>query len=197
MKDELICAVAILIGLLCACTNKQGNTGVASSAPLSALPENGKNWPAHFGFGNPATAGKIAAIDIDVRPDGAGLPGGSGTVQEGQRLYAVKCAGCHGISGVEGPYGHLVASDTSKAKTIGNYWPYATTVFDYIRRAMPFTAPGSLRNDEVYQLTAFLLYANKLIDSNTIINAQTLPKVEMPAKKLFVPDDRKGGTEIR
>ena len=83
------------------------------------------------------------------------------------------------------------------ANVIGNYWPYATTVFDYIRRAMPFSQPGSLTNDEVYALTAYLLVANRVLDGKTVLNAQTLPKVIMPAQKLFVPDDRKGGPEVR
>lgn len=156
-----------------------------------------ENWPERFGFGKPASAEKIAAVDIDIRPDGKGLPAGSGTVAQGGKVYTEKCAACHGTDGVDGAYSRLVSSDTSKAKTIGNYWPYATTVFDYIRRAMPFNAPGSLTNEEVYSVTAFLLYKNKLIDSTAIVSAQNLPLVEMPAKKLFVPDDRKGGTEIR
>ena len=88
-------------------------------------------------------------------------------------------------------------ADKKKEKTIGNYWPYATTVFDYVRRAMPFNAPGSLTNEEVYHLTAYLLNANEIIDEKYVINAQTLPKVIMPAQKLYVPDDRKGGAEIK
>lgn len=162
-----------------------------------AQPLANERLPERFGFGRPATAEQIAAIDIDVRPDGHGLPPGSGTVPEGRSIYAEKCASCHGVNGVEGPYNRLVSSDTSKAKAIGNYWPYATTLFDYIRRAMPFNAPGSLTNDEVYHLTAYLLHANGLVDSATVMNAQSLPKVVMPAKELFVPDDRTGGPEIR
>lgn len=197
MKNRIIYGGLISVGLITACSNKQANKTVGSPFSPEKLSVYTENWPARFGFGHPATAQKIAAVDIDVRPDGTGLPAGSGSVQKGRQLYAAKCASCHGNNGVEGQYSHLVSSDTSKAKTIGNYWPYATTVFDYIRRAMPFNAPGSLSNKEVYGVTAFLLYANKLIDSNTIINAQSLPKVEMPAKKMFVPDDRGGGKEIR
>lgn len=87
--------------------------------------------------------------------------------------------------------------DTVHVKAIGNYWPYATTLFDYIRRAMPFNAPGTLSNEEVYHLTAFLLSSNKVIDSNMVINARTLPAVDMPARKLYVNDDRRGGNEVR
>lgn len=157
--------------------------------------------PARFGFGRPATGAQIAALDIDVRPDGAGLPAGSGTPATGAVLFATKCAACHGVGGTGGPNGALVITTPEPGKrpaqVIGNYWPYATTVFDYIRRAMPFNAPGSLTNDEVYALTAYLLAANKLLDEKTVLNATTLPRVVMPAQKLFVPDDRKGGPEIR
>jgi cytochrome c len=152
-----------------------------------------------FGFGRPATPKEVAAMDIAIRPDGRGLPPGSGKALAGRAVYLVKCAACHGKTGVEGPFARLVGpmGDTTKVKTIGNYWPYATTLFDYTRRAMPYNAPGSLTNDEVYGLTAFLLAANRIIDSGMVVNAGNLPGIEMPAKKLFIPDDRKGGPEIR
>lgn len=162
-----------------------------------------ENWPEHFGFGRKATRKEIAAKAIAVKPDGTGLPAGSGTVHEGAVLYAAQCASCHGVTGVEGPFNVLVAPDTATAlpfdqapqrvKAIGNYWPYATTLFDYIRRAMPFNAPGSLSDKEVYSLTAYLLYANRLIAANAVIDARTLPAVVMPARKYYVPDSRKGG----
>jgi cytochrome c len=111
---------------------------------------------------------------------------------------------CHGENGRETPgiklAGPALVSDTSfksKPKTIGNYWPYATTLFDYMRRTMPYNLPGSLTNDEVFSLTAFLLSANQIIKPDAILNAQTLPRVIMPAKKLFVIDDRKGGAEVK
>ncbi|GAB4038445.1 c-type cytochrome [Spirosoma jeollabukense] len=158
-------------------------------------------WPTSFGLGRPATQADIALLDIDVRPDGKGLPTGSGTVVAGKAIFALKCAACHGTDGNGGPGGTLVTTLAAQGKrpekTIGNYWPYATTVFDYIRRAMPFNQPGSLTNEEVYNLTAFLLNANRIIDDKAVINAQTLPKVVMPAKNLFLPDDRRGGPEIR
>ena len=154
-------------------------------------------FPTRFGFGRPATAADITAWDIDISPDGTGLPAGSGTAKTGRSIYAAKCAVCHGLKG-EGPQNRLVATSfTANEKAIGNYWPYATTIFDYIRRTMPFNAPGSLTNEEVYSLTAFLLQANKIIDSTTVINAKTLPRVVMPAQKLFVPDDRNGGREVK
>lgn len=158
------------------------------------------NAPERFGFGKPATAAQIARLDVDVRPDGAGLPAGSGTAKQGAVLFAAKCAACHGTGGVGGPNGSLVmtapAPGKRAEKIIGNYWPYATTVFDYIRRAMPFNQPGSLTNEEVYALTAYLLTANKLLDEKTVLTAQTLPRVVMPAQPRFVPDDRRAGPEI-
>lgn len=158
--------------------------------------------PASFGFGTPATPAQVARLDIDVRPDGLGLPEGSGTAADGAVLFAAKCAACHGTGGIGGPNGSLVTTTTSTPgkrpdKVIGNYWPYATTVFDYIRRAMPFNDPGSLTNNEVYALTAYLLSANKVFDEKTVLTAKTLPNVVMPAQKLFVPDDRSGGPIIR
>ncbi|WP_406825223.1 c-type cytochrome [Pedobacter sp. KACC 23697] len=160
--------------------------------------------PAKFGFGRPATAQEIAAWDIDVRPDGKGLPAGQGDVKKGKLLYAQKCAMCHGVNGTEKPGvklpGNALVGDTSatsKPKTIGNYWPYATTLFDYMRRAMPYNMPGSLSNDEVYSITAYLLNANKIIKAGVVLDAKNLYKIVMPAKKLFIMDDRKGGPEIK
>jgi cytochrome c len=161
-------------------------------------------WPAKFGFGRTATMEEIAAWDIDVRPDGKGLPPGQGNVVAGKAIYALKCAACHGAGGTEQPGVKLPApalvSDTlakSKPKSIGNYWPYATTLFDYMRRTMPYNLPGSLTDNEVYSLTAYLLSANKIIKQETVLNAQNLPKIVMPAKRLFIIDDRKGGSEVK
>ena len=170
-----------------------------SDRPPRSWTQDTVGWPASFGIGRTATAKEIQAWDISIRPDGKGLPEGSGDVATGSAIYQVKCAACHGKSGKEGPYARLIApmGDTTKTKAIGNYWPYATTLFDYTRRAMPYNAPGSLTAGEVYSLTAFLLYANKIIDSTTVMTAASLPKVIMPARQYFVPDDRKGGPEIR
>lgn len=162
------------------------------------------DYPKSFGFGRPATDREIAVLDTDVRPDGKGLPAGSGKAAKGKLVYAAKCSGCHGVTGIEGPNDQLVviknpADPKVKArnKTIGNYWPYSTTVFDYIKRAMPFNQPGSLTDQEVYDLTAFLLHENGLIRAEEVIDAKTLPKVVMPARDFFVPDDRKDGPEVR
>ncbi|KAB7727334.1 c-type cytochrome [Rudanella paleaurantiibacter] len=162
--------------------------------------------PGRFGFGRAASAAHLTRLDSDVRPDGIGLPPGSGTAGQGAVLFRAKCAACHGPGGTGGPNGALVMTAPADAlalsgkrpeRVIGNYWPYATTVFDYIRRAMPFNAPGSLIDDEVYALTAYLLSANKVMDSTMVLNANTLPTICMPAQHLFVPDDRRGGPEIR
>jgi cytochrome c len=156
--------------------------------------------PARLGIGRPATPAEIAALDIDVGPDGAGLPPGRGTAADGAPIYAARCAGCHGKTGKEGPNDTLVgrlpgdefpfARDPRAPKTIGSYWPYATTVFDYIRRAMPPDKPGSLTDQEVYNLTAYLLALNDLIPADGAIDAASLPKVKMPARDHFKPDTR-------
>jgi len=154
--------------------------------------------PELFGFGKTPTAEQISAWDIDVRPDGKGLPPGEGTAEEGRKIYKAKCAVCHGPTGKEGPQDVLVGDsfddefkfaesvELSRTKNIRNYWPYASTIFDYTYRAMPQTAPGSLTPDEVYSLVAFLLFENKIISEETVMNQTTLPQIEMPAEKFFV-----------
>lgn len=178
-----------------------GSVGNITS-PISVV----DSLPVRFGFGQPATENQITALNFDVRPDGLGLPAGSGTSAQGAVIFAAKCVACHGAGGTGGPNGALVITTPAPGKrpanVIGNYWPYATTVFDYIRRAMPFNQPGSLTDEEVYALTAYLLTANKILDEKTAgpslrLTAKNLPNVVMPAQKLFVPDDRKGGPEVR
>ena len=149
-----------------------------------------------FGFGRPAAADEIKKIDIEVRPDGAGLPTGSGTSAQGRPIFAQKCAACHGPNG-EGTSAAPKLIDPTPFKvgvtapTVGNYWPYATTVWDYINRAMPFDKPGSLTPDEVYALTAFLLAENKVIGEGDAMDAQSLPRVTMPnASGFSSPDPR-------
>ncbi len=157
--------------------------------------------PARFGIGRPATPLEIAALDIDIGPDGAGLPPGRGTFAAGEALYATRCANCHGKTGREGPNDVLVgreprerfsfANDPQLRRTVGNYWPYATTLFDYIRRAMPPGAPGSLQDDEVYGLVTYLLALNEIVPASAVMDATTLPKVIMPARDRFSPDLRR------
>ena len=148
-----------------------------------------------LGLGRQATEAEIRAWDLDVSPTGEGLPAGKGTAQEGARLFAAKCASCHGVTGAEGPAPRLVGGQNTLAtknpvKTVGSYWPYATTLYDYIRRAMPFTAPQSLTPDEVYAVTAWILAQNGIIKGNAVMDAQTLPNVRMPNRAGFVPDPR-------
>lgn len=190
-----------IAGLACACGQGPSSSAGSSEEPEAFLQRRveaeQRGWPESFGFGRAARAREIDSLDIDVRPDGEGLPPGSGTAYSGSVVYATKCASCHGKTGAEGPFAKLVTTDDGREKTIGNYWPYATTIYDYINRSMPYNAPGSLTPEEVYSLTAYLLHANKIIGPDTIINAETLPAIVMPAQKLFIPDDRKGGPEVR
>lgn len=190
-KYPLVFLSAVIALLITGCSDKRLVTLATTANDTTAFP------PKTFGFGRTATAAEIAAIDIDIMPDGHGLPAGSGNVLTGKNVYEIKCAFCHGKNGTEGPFSVLVGGDTTKAKTIGNYWPYSTTLFDYIRRAMPYNMPGSLKDSEVYSLTAFLLYKNKIIDTAAVMDAASLPKVKMPAQKLFINDDRRGGPEVR
>ena len=161
-----------------------------------------------YDLGRPATPEEIKEQDIDIGPEGSELPEGKGTVAQGAMVYGAKCASCHGMKG-EGmnPFPKLVGRDPKDgfpfgrdgglAKTIGNYWPHATTVFDYVRRTMPFLQPGSLTNDEVYAVTAWLLAQNEIIPANATLDAASLRAVKMPARDRFVRDDRKGGAEVR
>ena len=181
-----------------------GATVLLSIAVLTAArqPKAQSPMPATFGIGRLATAEDIAARDIDIGPDGVGLPPGRGTSAQGAVIYAARCASCHGKSGTEGPNDVLVgridgggfpfSRDPKAPRTVGTYWPYATTLFDYIRRAMPTTAPGTLTDDEVYALVAHLLARNGIVHDDAIIDAQSLPKVRMPARDRFVPDSRVG-----
>ena len=148
-----------------------------------------------YGVGRPATLAEITAWDIDASPTGAGLPPGKGTVKQGAQVYAGKCAACHGPTGVEGPKDKLVGGrrtlTTSKPiRTVGSYWPYATTLYDYIHRAMPFNAPQSLTAEETYSVIAWLLFKNEVISEDMLIDAETLPKVQMPNRDGFIPDAR-------
>jgi mono/diheme cytochrome c family protein len=148
-----------------------------------------------YGFGKPAAEREIAGWDIDVSPDGRGLPRGSGTAVLGKPLYEKHCAACHGLKGEGNPADRLVGGKgtlgTDKpVMTVGSYWPYATTVYDYLNRAMPIIAPQSLTPDEVYAITAYLLFLNGIVGETQTMDASTLPKVEMPNRKGFVRDPR-------
>lgn len=148
-----------------------------------------------FGFGHLVTPAQIAAWDINVFADGRNLPQGSGTVAQGQAIYAQQCASCHGAKGEGGTGDQLVGGKGSLAsakpiKTVGSYWPYAPTLFDYIRRAMPLTAPQSLSDEQVYAVTAYLLYMNDLVKEDTTLDAKSLAAIKMPNRDGFVGDPR-------
>lgn len=163
-----------------------------------------------YSLGRAPRAADLRAMDRDIGADGAELPPGRGTVAEGRVLYAAQCAMCHGPKG-EGiapafpaltgrdprAEGFAFASDPKLVHTIGNYWPHATTLFDYIRRAMPLTAPGSLTDDQVYALSAYLLAADDIIPDTTTLDAARLRAVRMPYRDRFVPDDRRPTQETR
>lgn len=186
----------------------EGGEGGARSANQSAV-KSMSPAPARWAFGRTAARAQIAAWNTDVNPAGVGLPPGSGTAAQGAGIYAAKCAVCHGAAGEGiGPYPKLIQPmaandsfpfdrDANIPKTIGNYWPYSTTVYEYISRAMPFNAPGSLTPDEVYSVAAYLLAKNGVIGQNAVMNAKTLPAVRMPAHDRFVRDDRHGGPGFR
>lgn len=150
----------------------------------------------YYGYGKTATPEEIAGWDIDVRPDGTGLPDGSGSVSHGEELYDAKCAACHGAFGEgEGRWPKLAGgigtlSNAKPDKTVGSYWPYASTLWDYIHRAMPFTEPQSLTVDETYSLTAYILYLNGLVEDDFELTRGNFTEIEMPNKDGFYVDNR-------
>ena len=147
------------------------------------------------GLGRAPTAEELRAIDIEILPDGRGLPAGSGTAEQGKAIYASRCVTCHGATGREGPQDILVGGQGTLAssrplKTVGSYWPYATTLWDYVNRAMPFDHPGTLPPDQVYAVTAYLLYLNAIVGERDLMTQTTLPLVKMPNRNGFVSDPR-------
>jgi mono/diheme cytochrome c family protein len=150
--------------------------------------------PVKTGLGSPLTPDALRPFDIDVRADGAGLPPGSGTVQQGEAVFAQNCAACHGVGG-EHPISSAIRltggkgtlSTPNAVQTVGSYWPYATTLYDYIHRAMPFNAPQSLSPDQVYAVTGYVLHLNGIVPEDATMDATTLPKVQMPNREGFRP----------
>jgi cytochrome c len=146
-----------------------------------------------YDFGRPAMPDEIQLWDIDVRPDGKGLPDGSGTAAHGMAVYAENCEACHGPNGQGSIKDRLVGGQGTLAsnnpiKTVGSYWPYATTLFDYIRRAMPYQAPGSLSVDDTYAVTAYILSLNEILPADGKLDKDSLPKIKMPNRDGFIPD---------
>jgi mono/diheme cytochrome c family protein len=148
-----------------------------------------------FGVGRAPKPEELKTIDIDITPDGKGLPPGSGTAAAGKDVYTRRCETCHGPTGKEGPQDVLVGGKGTLAtakpqKTIGSYWPYSTTLWDYIRRAMPFDHPGTLSADEIYSTTAYLLFLNGIVGEKDVVDQATLPAVQMPNRNGFISDPR-------
>jgi len=164
--------------------------------PLISSAASGYGGP--YNFGTPASAADIAMLNIDVMPDGRGLPAGSGNYKTGKEVYTAKCMACHGadLAGVKGTgAAALIGGRGSLAsgkpkKTVESYWPYASTVFDYVKRAMPFNAPGSLSDDEVYAVVAYVLGEAKIFDKSATLDAKSLPMIDMPNKDGFIADPR-------
>ena len=169
-----------------------------------AAPAGAQGYPTRFDFGAPATPEEIAAVAIAIPPDGKGLPSGRGTYEQGKEIYANACAACHGdnLQGVtdlrdmpRGAQLRLVGGRGTLTQqkpivTVESYWPYATTLFDYVRRAMPFQSPGILSADEIYAVCAYILAEANIIEKTTALDAETLPKVQMPNREGFIPDPR-------
>jgi S-disulfanyl-L-cysteine oxidoreductase SoxD len=178
--------------------------GAALATMLSLPAAIGQGYPNKFDFGQPASDPEIAAVATAIGPDGKGLPPGKGDYATGKQVYETACAACHGANllGVAnlpnmpsggqlrliGGRGTLTSQ--KPILTVESYWPYATTLFDYVRRAMPFQAPGSLSNDEVYAVAAYILVEAKILDKAAVLDAQSLPKVQMPNRDGFIPDPR-------
>jgi S-disulfanyl-L-cysteine oxidoreductase SoxD len=143
-----------------------------------------------YNLGRTPTAAEIDAWNIDVLPNGQGLPPGHGSVAEGRAIFAETCAACHGDKGQDGPADRLVGgfgtlAQPNPVRTVGSYWPYATTLFDFIRRAMPFSAPESLTANQVYAVSAYVLSLNGIVPDGTVLDATTLPKIAMPNRNGF------------
>jgi hypothetical protein len=148
-----------------------------------------------YGLGRPASSGEMRKLDALIPPSGEGLPPGSGTAEKGKAIYAAQCARCHGATGREGPEDVLVGgigslSSPRPQRTVGSFWPHATTLWDYLNRAMPFDRPGVLPPDDVYSVTAFILQLNGIVSASDVLDANTLPKIRMPNRDGFIPDTR-------
>lgn len=199
-----VACVTVSTGMILgACGSSAPKTPTFANYDAGAVP-GGPGASQRYGMGHAPVDSSLRAMNVDVGSDGAELPEGRGTVAEGAALFAAQCAQCHGKQGegIAPAYPALIgrdpagesfkfALDPKLTRTIGNYWPYATTVFDYVKRAMPLLKPGSLTDNEVYALTAYLLAANQVIADSVVLDAATLRAVKMPAAAKFVRDNRK------
>jgi mono/diheme cytochrome c family protein len=169
-----------------------GAVVLAACTPASPLQQSGPHPGPRLGLGQTPSPEQIRAWDIDVRADGAGLPAGRGSVAQGQVIYAARCAACHGANGEKGIGPRLAGGQgtlASKAPvlTVGSYWPYATTLYDYIHRAMPLDSPQSLTPDEVYAVTAYTLHLNGIVKADAVLDAASLASIKMPNRDGFKP----------
>ena len=183
---SVLLTAGILVASIFVKSNAQTQVSLGDAAP-------NQTWS----IGNSASQEQIAGWDIDVRPDGVGLPTGSGSVEEGEALYEAQCAHCHGVFGegegrwpvLAGGVGSLQATGSQRPiKTVASYWPYASTLWDYIRRAMPFTAPMSLNADQTYAITAYVLYLNELVDYDFVLDNSNFTDIRLPNETNFSPN---------
>ena len=193
-KVLAVAAAAVVFGCAAPGMQSKSSTGIPLGAtsphPVQPLPDKPR-------FGKPISEADVATWNIDIRtPDGAGLPPGRGSVKEGQQVYAQKCAACHGADAKGGPvYGTMVGGIGSfkgspRVLTPGSMYPYAPILFDYIRRSMPMDRPQTMTNNEVYAVSAYLLNLNGLVPADAVMDAQSMPKVQMPNRDGFLLDDR-------
>jgi S-disulfanyl-L-cysteine oxidoreductase SoxD len=171
------------------------DAGIAAFALLTLASASQAQAPSRYGIGRPATPAEIAGWNIDIDRDGNNLPPGSGSVAQGHEIFDAQCAACHGAKGEGGLGDQLVGGQGTIAtakpvRTVGSYWPYATTLFDYIRRAMPQNAPQSLSNEEVYAVAAYVLNLNGLLPADATLDAARLKAIKMPNRGMFVGDPR-------
>ena len=189
-KAFVVLATAMLVACSVSVNYDRGDQ------PDPSIPDNPVQVAGYYGVGNAASPEEIAGWDIDIRPDGLGLPDGSASAEDGEMLYEDQCAVCHGSFGegvdrypvLAGGEGTL--TEFRPEKTVGSYWPYASTLWDYIHRAMPFAAPQSLSDQEVYAITAYVLYLNDLVDYKFVLTRDNLASIEMPNRDGFFVDDR-------
>jgi cytochrome c len=194
--------VRIALALLCiACAPDVRDAPSAGGDLTDATYTLPAHAPSTFGLGSEASTARVAMWDVDVKPDGEGLPPGRGTVAEGEVVFRTYCVACHGPTGTEGPNDQLVGAEPWEAwpgsSTVGGYWPYATTLYDYIVRAMPQLTPGILTPDQTFAVIAYILERNGIVPADAVMDAETLAAVRMPARDRFVADDRQGGADVR
>ncbi len=196
IKLVFVCLAALLVGCNQSNTEQPADTEKTAIKVIESGATVQTGLPSHYPIGHSVSAEVIAGWDIEIRPDGLGLPEGVGSVEDGEALYEEKCSMCHGSFGegeeqwpkLAGGQGSL--EEARPEKTVGSFWPYASTLWDYINRAMPFPAPQSLEPDEVYAITAYVLSLNEIVDDEFVLTKENFATIEMPNKDGFYVDDR-------